>query len=119
MTSSGETATHTAHPGDPGLAIERTRLAWNRSALGVATAAAFTLRFGEEIGVPLLGYVGAGALVAVALRMWAYASVTHRRHLHRFGGDHVLAKPRALRSVAFATTLTAVVAFFLSLFSVR
>jgi len=57
---------------DPGLAGERTALAWSRTALGLVGIGALLLRFTRVASVPLLGEaLGVGTLLAAGLA-WRY-----------------------------------------------
>lgn len=57
---------------DPGLAGERTALAWSRTALGIVGIGALLLRFTRVASVPLIGeVVAAGTLLSAGLA-WQY-----------------------------------------------
>lgn len=57
---------------DPGLAAERTALAWNRTALGLLGVGALLLRFTRIASVPVIGeVVVTGSLLAAGL-VWRY-----------------------------------------------
>jgi hypothetical protein len=58
-------------PRDPGLAAERTALAWQRMATGFITLAALTLGAAARSGVPWLA-VPAPALLAVAVAVYLH-----------------------------------------------
>ena len=56
---------------DPGLASERTVLAWSRTALGIVGVAALLLRFARVESVPAAGEViAAGAVLVAGLAWW-------------------------------------------------
>jgi len=57
---------------DPGLAGERTALAWNRTALGLIGTGALLLRFTRVASIPVIGeLLAAGSLLAAGL-VWRY-----------------------------------------------
>jgi uncharacterized membrane protein YidH (DUF202 family) len=89
---------------DPGLAIERTALAWNRTSLGLAANAALLLRLGLEADEPLLA-CASSAIVAAA---WTYGRLSAGRNRRAFRDARPVARPRALRAIAVATVITAV-----------
>jgi uncharacterized membrane protein YidH (DUF202 family) len=89
-------------PRDPGLAAERTALAWQRMALGFTTLAAVTLAAAAHRNAPRLVLPAAG-LFAVAAGVWLYA----RRRVAD-PGTPTTARPLAL--LAVATVAAAVVA---------
>ena len=84
---------------DPGLAAERTALAWGRTALGLIGVAALLLRLAGRGDVPAVGeVVAAGAVLAAGLVWW------HGRSVYRM-------KPRtAAPLLALALAVTAVAA---------
>ena len=63
---------------DPGLAAERTALAWSRTALAVAAVAALLLRIAERRSAPVAGLLTASVALLVALAMWAYGRRGYR-----------------------------------------
>jgi uncharacterized membrane protein YidH (DUF202 family) len=94
-------------PGDPGLASERTALAWQRMALGFTSMAAVMLAAAAHRQEPLL-IAPSVALFAVAAAVWRYA----RRRV----GDRALGtERRPLALLAIATAAAAVAAAALSL----
>lgn len=59
-------------PEDPGLAVERTVMAWGRTSLGLAALAALLVRFGAQEHVEAPAYaVAALAMLAAGLGWWA------------------------------------------------
>lgn len=103
-----------AHELDPGLAPERTSLAWGRSALAVATVGGLLAKLGFEAGGAALGALVAILLVtaAVAVRLLGTRVYADRRD----GRPPDLARQRgALRFVCGVSLLTALTAFALAL----
>jgi uncharacterized membrane protein YidH (DUF202 family) len=94
-------------PRDPGLASERTALAWQRMALGFTSMAAVMLAAAAHRQVPWL-VAPSVALFAVAAAVWRYA----RR---RTGDRGVRTARRPIALLAIATVAAAVAAAALSL----
>ena len=90
---------HDRRAHDPGLAAERTALAWSRTALAVAAVAALLLRIAERHPTPVAGLLTASVALLVALAMWAYG-----RHGYRPGAQARLAarEPTALWAASIA-----------------
>jgi uncharacterized membrane protein YidH (DUF202 family) len=84
---------------DPGLAFERTTLAWNRTGLASVGAGAICLKVFWTEGV--LGV--ALALLLIAIGVLAYEA-----------GAHAPAGRRVLRAMSLAVTATAVIGVALS-----
>ena len=95
-------------PDDPGLAIERTALAWNRTSLGLAANAALLLRLGLEADEPLLACTASAIVAAAAAAAWTYGRRSADQNRRAFLGAHPVARPGAVRAVAVATVITAV-----------
>jgi uncharacterized membrane protein YidH (DUF202 family) len=93
-------------PRDPGLAAERTALAWQRAALGFTTLAAVTLAAAAHRHAPRLVLPAAG-LFAVAGAVWL-----HARRRVAAPGIPTTARPLAL--LAAATTAAAIVAVLMA-----
>jgi uncharacterized membrane protein YidH (DUF202 family) len=92
---------------DPGLAAERTALAWQRMALGFTTCSALTLAAAAHRHAPWL--VGpAAALFTVAATVWF-----HARRRARAPQTRTTARPLAL--LAAATVAAALVAAAMAL----
>jgi hypothetical protein len=98
--------------GDPGLAKERTELAWSRSGLSVAVTVAVTLRrlwplSGDEAVVALV-------LIAIGAIIWVLGMQLGRRG--RFGvGPGGAASASTLRMLTIGTLILAIAAFVVGL----
>ena len=97
-------------PRDPGLARERTALAWQRMAMGFTSLAALTLGAAAHRDAPWM-IVPAVALFAVAGVVWRYA----RR---RSAEPATRTDARVLAAMAAATAAAALVAGVLALLRV-
>ena len=89
-------------PDVPGVARERTGLAWQRSALAFGGLAAVVLGVAARRDAPGL-LVPIAALLAVAATVW-------RQGRRTYGRSEVAAQPRPLALLAVATALAALVA---------
>ncbi len=87
-------------PRDPGLAVERTALAWQRMATGFVTLAALTLGGASRRDEPWM--------LIPALGLLAVAVVVYRQGRRRAAGGPP--QPRALATLAAAVVAAAVVA---------
>jgi hypothetical protein len=85
---------------DPGLAVERTALAWQRMATGFITLAALTLGGASRSDQPWMLIPALGLLVV--------AAVVYRHGRRRAGGGPP--QPRALAALAGAVVAAALVA---------
>jgi uncharacterized membrane protein YidH (DUF202 family) len=98
----------------PGLAGERTELAWSRTALSMAVVAAAVLqRVWEGLGtvtarVAVLGILAASAIAWLGALWWAQTA--GRASLE----GRAVADPRVLRRVTVATVLVAATALLLA-----
>jgi uncharacterized membrane protein YidH (DUF202 family) len=89
-------------PEPPGVARERTGLAWQRTALGFAGLGGVVLGVAAHREAPAL-LVPSVALFAVAAAVWRQAQRAYAR-------PEVQAQPRAIALLAVATALTALAA---------
>jgi putative membrane protein len=92
---------------DTGAQLERTTLAWVRTALGFAAAGAVVARFAETTSRPLLLHAAGAALVATGVAVGGLATRSYpRRHAVLHAGAPP-APPLPLRyvsaGIAFAT----------------
>jgi uncharacterized membrane protein YidH (DUF202 family) len=95
-------------PPEPGLAPQRTALAWQRMALGFISLGALTLGLAAHGDAPWM-LAPAGALLAAGAGLWRYG----RARARDTGGpphDHA----RAIRWLTAATVTTAVLAAVLA-----
>lgn len=100
---------------DPGLASERTDLAWNRSGLALLGCGAAVAK-GMTVGDPLPGRVAVGAVILVlGAVVWALGAWQARRRAAP-GLARPVARPRDLWPVAAGTAAVGVAAFVLGLF---
>ena len=97
-----------AEPSGPDEDLERTDLAWDRSALAMAVVGLVLLKqlLPTERAHPLVGWVVLGLALAIALVGFGYRR--HRRRLPR-------SSRLALKLVSAATAVIGVIAFVISL----
>ncbi|BFV61171.1 hypothetical protein KCMC57_up62750 [Kitasatospora sp. CMC57] len=88
---------------DPGLARERTRLAWRRTAIAVTAVAIAVLKFDPVAGAPLV--VTAGALWVMGPQLDQTGPM----------GRATRPRRRAVRAIALITLVTALVALGVAL----
>ena len=91
-------------PSDPGLARERTALAWLRSALSMTVSAALVARAGLSAHQALLGLSAGAALAAAAVMTWRRGE-TLEQELQL----HIVTQTRAFRRLTIVTLLIAAV----------
>jgi uncharacterized membrane protein YidH (DUF202 family) len=91
---------------DPGLARERTGLAWQRSALALLANAALVLRAGIDLGPLAIGLAVGAVLAYGAFRAWRHGDRLYRR---RMEGD-LRTDERALTRLSALSVTTAVAA---------
>jgi uncharacterized membrane protein YidH (DUF202 family) len=95
---------------DPGLARERTALAWTRSALSIAVSGALIVRACLAADLDLLGTLIAILMAVLTLAVWRYGQETHAGpgvpDAVRRGQGGVLA---GLTTVTLVTALLAII----------
>jgi uncharacterized membrane protein YidH (DUF202 family) len=100
---------------DPGLASERTDLAWNRSGLSLLACGAAVAR-GLTIGEPVPARTAVGVTILVLGGLtWALGGWQARRRAGAGAARHT-ARPADLLPVAIGTAGVGVAAFVLGLF---
>lgn len=100
---------------DPGLANERTLLAWNRTALALAAIGALIVRASAGTATAVPGIALGVLILAAAGATWAYGLLVYRGNERALHVGGFVARPLALRIMAGATTVTACAAFLLAL----
>lgn len=93
---------------DPGLARERTQLAWSRTAISFAAVGAAILH-AEEV-------VAGAVVIAMSAAIWSIGRLTSHERAEAERG-HGLTQRRTVQLVALATTLVALVAVVLAVVS--
>jgi len=95
---------------EPGLALERTSLAWGRSALSVAAIAGSIVKSALQTGRTAVGLVAGGVLLGLAFGVWAYGV---RRYANRRADDPAQrgAQRLALRLICAVSLVSAILAF--------
>ena len=109
--------THPENPDGvtPGLAAERTDLAWNRSGLSLLACGAAVAR-GFTVGDPTAGRIGVGtAILVLGAFTWSLGAWQARRRAGA-GLARIVARPRDLLPVAAGTAAVGIAAFLLGLF---
>ena len=108
QTATDETAAVSPELRDPGLARDRTRLAWTRSALNMAASGTLIARAGFAAHLDALGVATAIAMATMAVFTWRQGQTIYdgRRLAARFPHD----QQSALGLLTAATLLTAAVA---------
>ncbi|MEO8688023.1 MAG: DUF202 domain-containing protein [Solirubrobacteraceae bacterium] len=63
----------------PGLAAERTALAWSRTAMGLLVVSGLLVRFAERGRAPVAGELAAALALATSGGVWWHARRLHQR----------------------------------------
>ncbi len=99
----------TRRPTDPGLAQERTQLAWSRTAISFAAVGAAILHTDRAAGA---------VVIAMSAAVWGIGRLpAHERG--EAGRGRGLTRRRTVQLITVATTLVSLVALTLSLLSYR
>lgn len=102
---------------DPGLANERTSLAWNRTALSLGAIGGLGIKAGIEGEAPYVAYPLGGIVLAAAGAVFLYGLRTYRSNRVQLQGGAVLPHPGVLRAMAIGTAVVGLIAFALALLS--
>ena len=98
---------------DPGLARDRTALAWTRSGINLLASGTLIARAAFVAHLDAIGVVTAAAAVALALLTWRHGNVLYReRALDDSQARH---QPGALGFLMAATLATAAVALIVTI----
>ena len=99
---------------DPGLQLERTQLAWRRTALAAAVNAALIAKLAATTALPAAGYVLSGllAVVAAGALTWGEASYGPRRRALLAGRP--AARATALRALWAGCLISAAAAILVA-----
>jgi uncharacterized membrane protein YidH (DUF202 family) len=100
--STGETVTPPPDTDDPGLARERTALAWTRSALTMAASGVLIARAAFVGHLPVLGVVSAIAMAILSALTWRQGQAIYRERREPW-------MPQRLQIAAFGLLTSATV----------
>ncbi|MGZ4180762.1 MAG: DUF202 domain-containing protein [Solirubrobacteraceae bacterium] len=98
---------------DPGLARDRTALAWTRSALSMLAIGTLIARAAVEADLDILGVIAALGTLALALLTWRQGNVLYRERAFESAQPHH--QPGALGLLMSATLVIAVVALIVTI----
>jgi len=100
---------HSDESGDPGLATERTALAWQRSTLSLLIIAALALRTGVQTNRLVMAGPVAVVLLTAATTAWLHGRSAYRRRAQttRPERDRGATHPTLMRAIAAATIIAA------------
>jgi uncharacterized membrane protein YidH (DUF202 family) len=107
QTSTGKPATVAPELNDPGLARDRTALAWTRSALNVAASGALIARAGFAAHLDTLGLASAIAMGTIAVLTWR-----HGQALYRDRSGPVMPRLHQTAALGLLTAATLLIAAF-------
>lgn len=112
QTSAGDPPTPVDELNDPGLARDRTSLAWTRSALNMAASGTLIARAGFTAQLAALGVAIAIVMATIALLTWRYGQTLYR---DRGPGGTLHPQAGALAALTAATMLIAAVALVVTI----
>jgi uncharacterized membrane protein YidH (DUF202 family) len=104
----GETVTPPPNTDDPGLARERTALAWTRSALTMSGSGVLIARAAFVGHLPVLGVVSAIAMAILSALTWRNGQVSYRERREPWAPQRLQVTAFGLLTVA--TVLIAAIA---------
>ncbi len=100
---------------DPGLAADRTALAWTRSALNLAATGLLLIRTAFTSGLPTLGVAIAAALAPAVLTVWRHGQqFSSRRQAPVPGFQDRLRSLLSLCLLTLSIAITAVIVLVLA-----
>ena len=103
---------------DPGLANERTALAWTRSGLSLAAIVGLTARAATEAHAYAIGYPLAMLLLVGAVLTWRHGAHIYTGNRRAVAAGESVARPKALKLLAALTTTSGAVALAITLISI-
>lgn len=115
MAGAGSGASFDADSVDPGLASERTDLAWNRSGLALLGCGVVVVR-GMTVGDPIPARIGIGTVILVLGGVVWLLGAWQAHHRRAPGLARRPARPGDLLPVALGTAAVGAAAFVLGLF---
>ena len=98
---------------DPGLARERTSLAWTRSALNMAASGTLIARAAFVEHLAVLGVATVVAMATLSALTWRHGQVTYRKRHHPGMESHV--QTSAFGLLTKATVLIAAIAVIVTI----
>jgi uncharacterized membrane protein YidH (DUF202 family) len=98
---------------DPGLARDRTALAWTRSALSMLAIGTLIARAAFEADLDVLGVIAALGTLTLALLTWRQGNMLYRERALDISQPHH--QPGALGVLMSATLMIAVVALVVTI----
>lgn len=106
-------------PFDDGLQLERTHLAWNRTAFTLGVNALLLVRFSRHVHPASLALVLAGAMALTALAAWWYGHAAYTGRSATLSAGRSVARPRVLRAFSHVMTALLFAAIVIALFAAR
>lgn len=100
---------------DPGLQLERTHLAWNRTAFGFLVNSALMARLAHRLYPAAAGTALAAAFAIVGAATWAHGRRTYAPRAQKLFEGQPPAQPGPLRALALGTAVLAISAATLAL----
>ncbi|MGB0091289.1 MAG: DUF202 domain-containing protein [Solirubrobacteraceae bacterium] len=113
QTSAGDPSPSGPELDDPGLARDRTALAWTRSALNMAASGTLIAHAGFAAHLDALGVATAIAMATMALLTWRHGQMIYRAR--GLAGTFPHQQPGALGALTAATLLTASIAIVMTI----